>query len=377
MNNVFAHWRRLPLPLRLGLGIFGIFVLIWVSHSLGGASIPLAGMLWGLAVIGVLHSSDRLLWIDRYPAASRLLNSYAPRFALSTYSPGHQVQSSSKGQAPAAVPAVAIPDVSRFSGLDLVWESINRLIQSRSVVNNTIQPATITFLLGPRGTGKSSVSLALARELSLKNIVKTNRIVRISEEELPGLGYSFGPTAEAVKEAESRFAAALDGVLLIDDIDRLASPSGGDPGTGLFIGPALLTLARRAPGRLFIVATGSERSLTVLDPRKRWLGQFNVQSIAFAHLNAAALTEIFMHLVTSQGLHLTPEADRALVIKIKEFQAVPREGPDAFDNAHAVRRLVDAVLYNRGLRIRNDPNESASQTGTITDKDIRDANPMV
>ncbi len=376
MRNILAQLGRLPLPFRIGLAVIGVIGIIWLSQWLGGLSIVLAAGCWGLTLAGVLYASDRLPMVERLPAARRMFEQFAPKHAYAA-APPVSIRSMAGGapapaQSPPPAPAFVIPDVTRFSGLDRIWEGIHRVIESRAIATSTVQPATILFLLGPRGTGKSSVSLALAKELTLKQVVKSDRIVRISEEELPGLGYSYGPTDEALKDAERRFTASMDGVLVIDTIDQLVS---GEAGSGLLMGPLLLNAARRAPGRLFVIATGSERALTVLDPKRRWLNQFNVQSINFDHLDADALREIFLNIMSDRGLQLMPEANKSLATKIAEFLRLPKDGPDAFDNAHAVRRLVDAVLINRGLRMRSTTDPMA-QVALITDKDIRDANPM-
>jgi len=377
MRNILAQLGRLPLPFRIGLAVIGVIGIIWLSQWLGSLSILLAAGCWGVTLAGVLYASDRLPMAERFPPLRRALEQLAPKYAYAaapvvSRSMAAPAGSAGAAQSPPPAPAFVIPDVSRFSGLDRIWEGIRRVIESRAIATSTVQPATILFLLGPRGTGKSSVSLALAKELTLKQVVKSDRIVRISEEELPGLGYSFGPTDEALKDAERRFTASMDGVLVIDTIDQLVS---GEAGSGLLMGPLLLNAARRAPGRLFVIATGSERALTVLDPKRRWLNQFNVQSINFDHLDAEALREIFLNIMSDRGLQLMPEANKSLATKIAEFLRLPKDGPDAFDNAHAVRRLVDAVLINRGLRMRSTTDPMA-QVALITDKDIRDANPM-
>ena len=55
-----------------------------------------------------------------------------------------------------------------------------------------------------------------------------------------------------------------------------------------------------------------------------------------------------MRLLEEKGLRLAAGADRAVQIQIEERRT---QGGDEFDNAHAIRRLVDDVLHSHGLRM--------------------------
>jgi hypothetical protein len=86
-------------------------------------------------------------------------------------------------------------------------------------------------------------------------------------------------------------------------------------------------------------------------------------------LGTPALQEIFGRLLAEKGLRLAPGADRAVQIQIEERRA---QGADEFDNAYAIRRLVDDVLYSHGLRMRGAP-ASPEQTPIVTADDVRNA----
>ena len=109
-------------------------------------------------------------------------------------------------------------------------------------------------------------------------------------------------------------------------------------------------MARRYPGRLFVIGTGSAAAVSRLDPAIRWLGQLNVRRIDFPPLSTAALQDIFVRLLEEKGLPLAAGADRAVDIQIEERRA---QGGEEFDNAHAIRRLVDDVLHSHGLRVHS------------------------
>jgi hypothetical protein len=105
-----------------------------------------------------------------------------------------------------------------------------------------------------------------------------------------------------------RIQASLDGMLLIDDLDWLAGASGG---AAAEVGNRLLAVARRYPGRLFVIGTGSAAAVSRLDPTNRWLGQLNVRRIDFPPLGTPALQEIFGRLLAEKGLRLAAGADSA------------------------------------------------------------------
>jgi SpoVK/Ycf46/Vps4 family AAA+-type ATPase len=254
-------------------------------------------------------------------------------------------------------------DLSRFVGLDGVVAEIDELVAARASRISPVAPATLVLLVGPRGTGKSSVALALAAKLHQARARNSDRIVAIGPAELPGLGGSYGPSEDGLKAISDRIQASLDGTLLIDDLDWLATASGG---AAAELGNRLLAVARRYPGRLFVIGTGSAAAVGRLDPANLWLGQLNVRRIDFPPLGTPALQEIFRRLLEDKGLRLAAGADRAVQIQIEERRA---QGGDEFDNAYAIRRLVDDVLYSHGLRIRGAP----EQTPIVTADDVRNA----
>ena len=56
-------------------------------------------------------------------------------------------------------------DLTRFVGLDGVFADIDELVATRAGRIGPLAPATLVLLVGPRGTGKSSVALALVAKL--------------------------------------------------------------------------------------------------------------------------------------------------------------------------------------------------------------------
>jgi hypothetical protein len=376
--GVVGQWRSLPFPIRLaGIFLAGM-AMIWLTRWLGGISVLVALLLWCAVGIGVLHASGRLAWMDRYPWAARMLEGFAPRFAIALSAAGPAPASAAApvrpGEARAQPPPPAPPasvDLSGFVGLDGVFADIDELVATRVGRISPLAPATLVLLVGPHGTGKSSVALALAAKLHRAGALGSDRIVAIGPTELHDLGGSYGPSEDMMRAVGDRIQAALDGMLLIDDLDWLAAAAGGHAAAE--VGNRLLAVARRYPGRLFVVGTGSPAAIGRLDPANRWLRHLHVRRIDFPPLGTAALQDIFGRLLVEKGLRLAPCADRAVQIQIEERHA---QGGDEFDNAHAVRRLVDDVLYSHGLRIHGSP-ASAEQPPVVIAEDVRNARPSL
>jgi hypothetical protein len=381
-SSTLGRFQGLPFVAKLAIGFLAFMAVIWLRNWLGATSVLLATLLWCVVGIGVLYASGFMTWADRYPAVTRILDGFAPRFTTRMPpvepppAPGHSSgglppRSSSGAKATAgAMPAAT--DLTRFAGIEGVFDEIHSLVAARASRTNTAAPATLVLLVGPRGTGKSSVALALAADLHQAGAIQSDRIIAISESDMPGLGSSYGPTDTVLTAVNDRIRAALDGTLLIEDLDGLVgSPEGRATGE---LGSRILSVARAYPGRLFIVATGSAEAAGRLDPGNRWLGQLNVRRIDFPALSPEALRTIFLQQLATMNLRLAPGAERALHIQIEERR---QQRGEAFDNAYAIRRLVDDVLHSQTQRLRGDTSPTDEARRIVTAEDIRNAVPTL
>jgi hypothetical protein len=378
-SGAMRQWQSLPFPIQMaGIFLAGM-AMIWLTSWLGGFSVLVAVLLWCAVGIGLLHAGGRLAWVDRYPVAARILEGFAPRLAIALSVAGPATASAAapprpaetRDRPPPPAPPVAV-DLSRLIGLDGVFADIDELVATQARRISPVAPATLVLLVGPRGTGKSSVALALAGKLHRAAARGSDRIVAISPTELHGLGASYGPSEDVLRGISDRIQAALDGTLLIDDLDWLAAGSGGQAAAE--VGNRLLAVARRYPGRLFVIGTGSGGAISRLDPVNRWLGQLNVRRIDFPPLDTAALQNIFGRLLEERGLRLAPGADRAVQIQIEERRT---QGGDEFDNAYAIRRLVDDVLHSHSLRMHGAPASPEQTPPIVTAEDVRNASPSL
>jgi hypothetical protein len=99
-----------------------------------------------------------------------------------------------------------------------------------------------------------------------------------------------------------------------------------------------------------------------------------VRRIEFPRLGAASLRDIFVRLLKEKDLVLAAGAERAVDIQIEERRT---QGGEGFDNAHAIRRLVDDVLHSHGLRVHNDGALPAEARHIVTAEDVRNATPTL
>jgi hypothetical protein len=186
--GTIGQWHSLPFPVRLaGIFLAGM-AMIWLVRWLGGISVLVALLLWVIAAVGLMHASGQIAFIDRFPLIARVLDVFVPR--LGTTAPTASAPSMSwpgETRETAPAPPVAV-DLSDFVGLDHVFAEIDDLVVSLADRIRPVAPATLVLLLGPRGTGKSSVALALAGRLHRAGPRPSDRIVTIGPGELSGRG---------------------------------------------------------------------------------------------------------------------------------------------------------------------------------------------
>ena len=343
-----AFWSRLPLPVLLigvpVMGAFAVLVITWVSSWFGGTSLLLALILWLAVATGVLHSAGMLPWLDGQPYITTALDAYAPRVSARRAPPRAQPVSPTAQTGASTAP----PDVSDFAGLDDVNKWLRDLIEDKGILANKVADAPLLLLLGPRGTGKSSIARSLPPRLQQAGILKTDKLVLISTKELPGLSDSHGPDSRTLDKLSAQLESALDGVVLLDDLDYLVSLAGGD--VMHEIGSRLARLAENNRHRLVVIGTGSAEIFRRLDPGQHWVGNFARLEVQFPKFGPSALQTIAEQLLRNEGLRCTPEASSRLSMQLEWLAA-----DSDFVNAKAVRTLVGEILLARAGRLRSDP----------------------
>ncbi len=367
-------WSKLPLVLSIAAGLV---VFVVAARWLGEWSLIFAVSLGGAALAGFLYADGRLSWVDGYPQLSHLLMVYtsgiSERPVKAAFTPSWTAPAAAKPP-PAPTPPVApmpAPDISGFVNFSAETDdaissldAVSSLIADQSLLKDTALPGVCILLTGPRGTGKTSVALTMPERLLKAKTVKKNRVFSISEADMRGLGNSYGPDADAVTNVLKGAREALDGVVVLDDLDHLASL--GEGKALLAIGVGLLTLASRHPNRLLIVATGTGEAISSLDPRSRWLNQLDVKTIQFPGFDRNVIKTMATNLLEKEGFRVSAGALKMLGSQADDMV----QERASFDNGHAVRRFVSRILANRRMRLRKSPPHDIRE---IVMEDVRDA----
>ncbi len=358
-----AFWSKLPVPLALVafplFGIFAVLVARWLASWLGGTSLLLAIVCWLAVIVGLMHAGGRLPWLNSQPWAVDALNIYAPRVRASGPGRGTRAPSTST----ADVPSALTPDVSQFAGLDSVRTRLHHLIEGRDILANKVADAPLLLLLGPRGVGKTSFAQTLPARLLQAGITGADNVVAISTKELPGLSDRHGPDTQTLHELSERLAAAVDGVVLLDNLDQLVALAGGD--VMHEIGGRLRELVQGHRRRVVVIGTGSIGVIDQLDPRRDWISHFDQLAVPFPALEITALEAIANRLLAEHNLSCTPAAATKLSLELDWLTE------DAnFINAHAVRTLVGQILNARAARLRSTPTTDPLSAKQVVESDI-------
>ena len=108
-SGAIRQWQSLPFPVRLaGIFLAGM-AMIWLTRWLGGISVLVALLLWCAVGIGLVHASGRLAWVHRYPWAARILQGFAPRFAVALPAAGLATACARAPPQPGEPPGVITP----------------------------------------------------------------------------------------------------------------------------------------------------------------------------------------------------------------------------------------------------------------------------
>jgi hypothetical protein len=206
------------------------------------------------------------------------------------------------------------------------------------------------------------------RPLRDAKVVKSTRVLSISEANFPGLGDSYGPGAEVYAAISKQAEETLGGIILLDDLDRLASL--GEGRALSVIGTKLATIARAAPGRMLIIATCGDHALETSLPSWAWIREMHVKTIPFPEFSPDVIKKLTIERLEKAGLKCSPEAVKMLGTRSRDLH---EDVPGDFDNAYAVRRFVGRIRDNQANRLRRHPRDRAE----ITSEDIQHATAKV
>ena len=412
--------QSLPFPVRLaGIFLAGMAV-IWLTRWLGGISVLVALLLWCAVGIGLVHASGRLAWVDRYPWAARILQGFAPRFAIGLAASISRLDPANRWLGQLFVRRIDFPALSTAALQDIfggllgekglrLAAGADRAVQIqieerrtqsgdefdnvhaiRRLVDDVLHSHALRIHSapaspeqtppivsaedvrnaspGPPGTGKTIMARKIGDLFKAVGLLRKGHVVEVDRSKLTGahLGAAGQLVREAVKDA-------LDGVLFIDEAYALAGGTGDLASSDLYGNEAIQTLLKMMEDhreRLVVIAAGYPgpmRRFLENNPglRSRFTREFSFHSYEHEELIA-----IFKFMTKEGKYLLDPEAEREAE---KYIRGLDRKRED-FGNARDIRTFFERILPAQAYRIAETPDfESMTneQLLTITAADIR------
>jgi hypothetical protein len=343
-------WRRWGKAPALAFMLMGLLVAYLAARELGDLSFVIAVVLWAAALLGFLHSEERLTWVDHNPRLEQLLTAYVspvrerPYTATPSYS--RPAPATPRPFVPDPLPATAplpIPDISGFVVEDITEVGKKRLLSHRDMLTESRHPGVCVLFRGPEGTGKTSHARNMLGRLSKDNIVKTTRVVALTDEGLHQLDDGLGPDPKKLKKL---LAQGLDGVILLDNLTRLVAASDGR-GTAV-IGQSLSDLAHDHPHRVFVVVVGTTDEIKSLNPPgHEWIKNFDGKFIEVPAFSRKTIEIIMANLLLRENLQLSYGAEHQLSTQISAMVAAG----EGFQSGHTINTFFGNILTNQRHRL--------------------------
>lgn len=223
---------------------------------------------------------------------------------------------------------------------------VNRMRMERGIGGAELQPVNI-ILTGNPGTGKTTIAKRLGQVLHAAGVLSTDKVV---EREAKTILSSY--VNASGQNMDKAVDEAMGGVLFIDEAYNLLPQPGSMNNTGNEALDALMTRMENDKGKFVVVIAGYKDRMNELIRRGNpgLMSRFN-KNFHIDDYDAAALTEIFRINVRKRGFTLTPEADRALGLRMEEM--VAGKGLH-FGNAREAVNLLNEVIEMQGNRIAAD-----------------------
>ena len=218
---------------------------------------------------------------------------------------------------------------------------------------------------GPPGTGKTTVAFTLGEILHAMGLLRTGRVHTATRTNL--VAEYVGQTGPRTRNV---ILNALGGVLFIDEAHTLIKQEGSGRDFGREALDELALQMERYRGQFVVVAAGyPERMDALLDHDPGLRGRFGL-TVPFTFYSDAELVEILRRMVATDFAALSDDVVTRATRWISAQRA--RLGPE-FDNARAIRRLVDQVKDQQAGRLARLAEPTVQDLRTFLAQDVPDA----
>jgi SpoVK/Ycf46/Vps4 family AAA+-type ATPase len=198
------------------------------------------------------------------------------------------------------------------------------------------------LLLGPSGTGKTTVAAYLGRICFALGLLETGDVVVVTRGKL--VRGHVGQTAIRTNEV---IDFALGKVLFIDEAYTLAKKDAGSDFGPEAVAELMVRMVSDSE-RLVVAAAGYTREMTeFLESNTGFQSRFT-DEFTFDHYDPGELHEIFVGIAKANDYRLTPDADRRVLEACEQLHA---ERTEFFGNGRTMNNLFSDAIEEQASRL--------------------------